>query len=113
MHVVDVRSGRLLSDVIERAIYIAPSWREDGRSFYYFRTPPARPNQPQSEKDTKGVARLHVLGRDPNRDPAIFGYGLDPHIPFAPEDAAIVSVSPRTRWAIATIGHGVQNEATV
>jgi prolyl oligopeptidase len=110
MHVVDVRSGRLLSDVIERAIYIAPSWREDGRSFYYFRTPPARPNQPQSEKDSKGVARLHVLGRDPNRDPAIFGYGLDPRVPFAPEDVAEISVSPRSRWAVAFIAHGVQNE---
>jgi prolyl oligopeptidase len=113
LHVVDARSGRLLPDVIDRAIYIAPSWRDDDRSFYYFRTPKAPPNQPQSEKDTKGVARLHVLGRDPDRDPAIFGYGLDPRIPFAPEDAAIVSVSPRTRWATATIAHGVQNEVTV
>ena len=61
-----------------------------------------RPNQPQSEKDTKGVARLHVLGRDPDRDPAMFGYGRSIRdIPFAPEDAAIVSVSPRSRWAIA------------
>jgi prolyl oligopeptidase len=113
MHVLDVRTGRLLPDVIDRAIYISPSWREDGRSFYYFRTPPAPANQPQSEKDTKGVARLHVLGRNPDRDPAVFGYGLDPRIPFAPEDAAIVVVSPRTRWAIGIIGHGVQNEVAI
>jgi prolyl oligopeptidase len=113
LHVVDARTGRLLPDVIDRALYIGPSWRADDRSFYYFRTPPARPNQPQSEKDTKGVARLHVLGGDPERDPAIFGYGLDPRMPFAPEDDAIVSVSPRTRWATATIAHGVQNEVTI
>jgi prolyl oligopeptidase len=113
LHVLDVRTGRLLPDVIDRAIYITPSWRDDGRSFYYFRTPPAAPNQPQSAKDTKGVARLHVLGRNPDRDPAIFGYGVDPRIPFAPEDAAVVTVSPRTRWAIGIIGHGVQNEVTV
>jgi len=113
MHVLDVRTGKLLPDVIERAIYIPPSWRDDGRSFYYFRTPPARPNQPQSEKDTKGVARLHLLGRDPDSDPAVLGYGLDPHIPFAPEDVAVVSVSPRTRWALGFIQHGVQNEVAV
>jgi len=53
---------------------------------------------------------LHVLGRSPNLDPAIFGYGLSPRIPFAPEDAAIISVSRRTRWAVAAIYHGVQNE---
>jgi prolyl oligopeptidase len=110
LHVVEVRSGKLLPDVIDRAIYISPSWRDDGRSFFYFRTPKAPPNQPQSERDTKGVARLHVLGRNPDRDPAIFGYGVDRSIPFAPEDAAVVSVSPRTRWATAEIVHGVQNE---
>jgi prolyl oligopeptidase len=113
LRIVDARTGRLLPDTIERALYIAPSWRADGRSFYYFRTPKARPNQPQSERDTKGVARLHVLGRDPDRDPAVFGYGVSPRIPFAPEDAAAVSVSPRTRWAIAAVVHGVQNEITL
>ncbi|MDQ6924715.1 MAG: prolyl oligopeptidase family serine peptidase [Candidatus Eremiobacteraeota bacterium] len=110
LRVVDGHTGALLPDVIERAIYFAPSWRADGRAFYYFRTPKAVPNAPQSEKDTKGVARLHVLGRDPDRDPAVFGYGLTPRIPIAPEDAVAVSVSPRTRWAIAEVAHGVQNE---
>ena len=110
LHVLDARSGKLLPDVIDRAIYVAPSWRDDGRSFYYFRTPKARPNAPQSERDTKGVTRLHVLGRDPDRDPAIFGYGLSPRIPLGPEDVGVVSVSPRSRWALAVVAHGVQNE---
>lgn len=113
LHVVEAAGGKLLPDVIERAIAIAPSWRADGRSFYYFRTPKARPNAPESERDTKGVARLHVLGRDPDRDPGVFGYGVSPRIAVAPEDFSIVSVSPRTRWAIAVIAHGVQNEVAV
>jgi prolyl oligopeptidase len=113
LHVVDANTGRLLPDAIERAIAIAPSWRDDGRSFYYFRTPAPRKDQPEREKDTKGVARLHVLGHDPERDPAIFGYGVSARIPFAPEDYAIVSVSPRSRWAMAAIAHGVQNEVAV
>jgi len=113
LHVLDTRTGRLLPEVIERAIYVPPSWRDDGRSFYYFRTPKPAANQPESEKDTKGVARLHVLGTNPERDPAIFGYHVSPRIPFAPEDAAFVAVSPRTRWAIAAISHGVQNEVAL
>ncbi|HTD38557.1 MAG TPA: hypothetical protein VK669_13690, partial [Candidatus Limnocylindrales bacterium] len=113
LHVVDAATGRLLPDVIERAIAIAPSWRADGRSFYYFRTPKPRPNAPESERDTKGVARLHVLGRETDRDPAVFGYGVSPRIAIAPEDFSIVSVSPRTGWAIAIIAHGVQNEIAV
>jgi len=110
LHVVDVRDGRLLSDVIERAVYLDPQWLSDSRSFYYFRTPDLGPNAPQSARDTQGVVRLHVLGRSPDLDPAIFGYGLSAAIPFAPEDAAIVNVSPRTTWAVAAIYHGVQNE---
>ncbi len=113
LRVLDARTGVLLPDVIERALYVPPSWRDDGRSFYYFRTPRAAPNAPQSEKDTRGVVRLHVLGRDPDRDPAVFGYGVRPDIPFAPEDASAISVSARTPWAIAAVIHGVQNEIGV
>ncbi len=110
LHVVDVEDGHLLRDVVENAVFFGPQWRNDSRSFYYFRTPVLGPNAPQSERDTKGVVQLHVLGRSPDLDPTIFGYGLSPKIPFAPEDAAIVNVSPRTSWAVAAIYHGVQNE---
>ncbi len=110
LHVVDIQDGHLLSDVIEKAIYFPPQWLRDSRSFYYFRTPDLGPDAPQSARDTKGVVRLHVLGRSPDLDPAIFGYGVSPQIPFAPEDAAIIGVSPRTSWAVAAIYHGVQNE---
>jgi prolyl oligopeptidase len=110
LHVVDVADGHLLADVIENAIFFGPQWRNDSRSFYYFRTPELGPDAPQSERDTKGVVQLHVLGRSPNLDPAIFGYGLSPRVPFAPEDAAIINVSPRTSWAVAAVYHGVQNE---
>jgi prolyl oligopeptidase len=113
LHVVETRTGKLLAENIDRAVAISPSWRDDGRSFYYFRTPKQRPNAPENERDTKGVARLHVLGRDPDRDPAVFGYGVSPRIPVAPEDFSVVSVSPRTRWAIAIVAHGVQNEIAV
>ena len=110
LHVVDTQDEHLLSDVIENAIYFGPQWLSDSRSFYYFRTPELGPDAPQSARDTKGVVRLHVLGRSPSLDPAVFGYGVSPRIPFAPEDAAMISVSPRTRWAVAAIYHGVQNE---
>ncbi|MBV8636557.1 MAG: prolyl oligopeptidase family serine peptidase [Candidatus Eremiobacteraeota bacterium] len=113
MHVIETRSGRVLPDTIDRAKYVPPSWRGDGRSFYYFRTPKLPPNAPESEKDTKGVARLHRLGTDPEKDPAIFGYGLSRKIPFAPEDGAFIGVSPRSPWAVAIVQHGVQNEVAV
>ncbi|HYZ17144.1 MAG TPA: hypothetical protein VE591_12105, partial [Candidatus Acidoferrum sp.] len=110
LHVVETRTGALLADVIDRTPFSAPTWRPDGRSFYYYRTPKLPPNAPQSDRDTRGVTRLHVLGRDPERDPAIFGFGLSKRIPIAPEDATAVVVSPRSPFAVAIVEHGVQNE---
>jgi prolyl oligopeptidase len=113
LHLVDVRSGRVLADTIPHAIYVAPNWRDDGRSFFYFQPPTLAANAPESEKDTKGVTRLHVIGRDPARDPAVFGYGVSAKIHFAPEDGGFVNTLPHERWAIGIIAHGVQNEVAV
>ncbi len=113
LRVIEVATGRLLPDTIDRAPFIAPTWRSDGRSFYYFRTPKLPPNAPQSARDTNGLARLHVLGTNPDRDRAVFGYGYSKRIPFAPEDAAQIVVRPETPWALAIVAHGVQNEIGV
>jgi prolyl oligopeptidase len=110
IHVIEVATGRILSDSIDRAPFVPPTWRSDGRSFYYFRTPKLRPDAPQSDRDTNGRVYLHVLGADPSRDRAIFGYGYSPSIPFAPEDAAVIIAQRTSAWAIARVLHGVQNE---
>ena len=62
LHVIDARTGRLLPDVIERAIYISPSWRDDGRSFYYFRTPKPAP-QPARERERHQGRRAAARAR--------------------------------------------------
>jgi prolyl oligopeptidase len=113
LHVVDATTGRLLPDAIDRVPFSAPTWRDDNRSFYYFRTRKFPPDAPQSTRDTDGVVRLHVLGRDPARDPAVFGYGYAARIPFAPEDAATIALQAGTPYALAIVQHGVQNELEV
>jgi prolyl oligopeptidase len=110
IRVVDVATGRILPDSIDRTPFVPPTWRSDGRSFYYFRTPKLRPNASQSERDTKGLVYVHVLGTDPGHDRAVFGYGYSPNVPFAPEDAAVIIEQPHASWAIARVFHGVQNE---
>jgi prolyl oligopeptidase len=112
LHVVDTATGRILPDTIDRTPYVPPTWRDDGRSFYYFRTPKMPPNAPQSARDTKGQVLLHVLGTNPDRDRPVFGYGYAARIPFAPEDAAQIVLQPGTPWAIAVVQHGVQNEVS-
>jgi prolyl oligopeptidase len=47
------------------------------------------------------------LGRDPEKDPAIFGFGAVPSIEVAPDDIAVVKLLPGSRYALGIILNGV------
>ncbi|HLY01706.1 MAG TPA: prolyl oligopeptidase family serine peptidase, partial [Candidatus Cybelea sp.] len=98
----------------DRAYYVGPtSWLSDGNSFYYVRFPELHPGEPSTDKEKRAVAYLHVLGRDPDHDVAVFGYGVDPNIPFGLTDIPIVLRSPASPYTVALIAHGVANERTI
>src|SRR5580704_15840881 len=114
IHVVDTATTQVLPDAIDRAYYIGvTSWLPDGNSFYYVRFPKLRPDAPVTDKEKRPVAYLHVLGRDPDRDVAVFGYGVSPKIPFGLTDFPIVLRSPVSPYTLGMIVHGVANERTV
>ncbi len=113
IHVLDVASGRDLPDTIDRARFGVASWRTDGRSFYYIRLPKLPPDTPPTDAELKPVCYLHVLGQDPDRDVAVFGYGVNPTISFDPTDAPVVDITPASRYAIGLVEHGVSNEQTL
>ena len=114
IHVVETATARVLPDAIDRAYYIGPtSWLSDGTSFYYVRFPKMLAGEAQTDKEKRAVAYLHVLGRDPDRDVAVFGYGVNPKIPFGLTDFPVVLRSPASPYTLAVIVHGVANERTV
>jgi prolyl oligopeptidase len=114
IHIVDAATARVLPDAIDRAYYVgATSWRPDGKSFYYVRFPKLRPGEPLTDKETRAVAYLHVLGRDPDRDVAVFGYGVNPKIRFGTTDFPIVIYSPASPYTLGVVEHGVKNEVTI
>ncbi|MBV8245405.1 MAG: S9 family peptidase [Candidatus Eremiobacteraeota bacterium] len=114
IHVVEAPSGKTLGDSIDRAYFVGPtSWLPDGKSFYYVRFPALKPGEPETDKETRAVSYLHVLGRDPDQDPPVFGYGVDPKVTFAPTDFPIVNYSPVSRDTIGLVAHGVKNEVTL
>jgi prolyl oligopeptidase len=114
IHVLETATARVLPDAIDRAYYFgATSWLPDGNSFYYVRFPKLQPGEPETDKETRAVAYLHVLGRDPDRDVAVFGYGVNPKVPFGPTDFPIVEYSPDSPYTLGVVGHGVQNERTI
>jgi prolyl oligopeptidase len=114
IHVVETATAQVLPDTIDRAYFVgATSWLPDNKSFYYVRFPALKPGEPETNKETRAVSYLHVLGRDPDQDSAVFGYGVNPNIKFQPTDFPIVSYSPASSYTIGLIEHGVQNEATI
>ena len=97
LHVVETATGTILPDSIDRAKYVGVTgWRPDGKSFYYMRFPKLTPGESPNDSELRPVAYLHELGRDPDRDPAVFGFGVDPSLPFAPTDFAVVPTTPNT-----------------
>ena len=113
LHVIESASGRILSEHIDRTDFDGIAWRGDGRSFYYHRLAQLRPGQPPTEKYRKSRSYLHVLGRDPAKDPPVFGYGLSSRVEVGVDDEPFVVVSPVSSYALGYLAHGVQNEVTL
>ena len=111
VHVVETATAAVLPDAISRCYYIgATSWLADGKSFYYVRFPELNPGEPETDKETRAVDYLHVLGRDPDQDVPVFGYGVNPKVPFGSTDFPIVIYSPVSPYMLALVVHGVKNE---
>ncbi len=114
IHVVETATAQTLPDSIDRAYFIgATSWLPDGKSFYYVRFRQLRPGEPETMKETRAVAYLHVLGRNPDQDTPIFGYGVDPNVTFAPTDFPILVYSPVSDYTLGVVAHGVKNEVAI
>lgn len=107
IHVVDVATGRETGDVIFRAKGGDPQWLADNRSFVYRRLQDLPPDAPKTELRQKDRAYLHVLGTDPKKDPAVFGYGVVPSIDVDPKHGVGFLVSPGSKYTIGLINPGV------
>ncbi|MBV9440047.1 MAG: hypothetical protein JOZ24_08670, partial [Candidatus Eremiobacteraeota bacterium] len=113
LYVVDVASGTLLSDAVPRAWGGATAWNPDGTSVYYNQHIELKPGEPTIDKGRYTKLREHVIGTDAAKDPTLLGSGVDPKVPFAPDDSPAVYITPGSEWALAINQHGVQNEETL
>ncbi len=86
IHILEVDSGLELPEKIDRTQYPAISWRPDNDSFFYMRLNKLGRNDPPTAKYLRAKNYLHRLGTDPDKDEAIFGYGLSPEVQFAETD---------------------------
>ena len=99
LHVVDVATGKLLSDTIERTRAASVAWLPDDSGFYYTRYP--KPGDvPAGEEMYNRHVFFHKLGSDPAQDPLVYGKGLDAQA--WPQ----VQLSEDGHWLLLTIEHG-------
>ncbi len=113
LRVWDVAAHRDLPDRIDRGRRALPQWRPDGRSFFYWREQALPKGAPASATHEKKRSYLHILGSTPTDDPAVFGYGVSKHIPFAADDSPYVVVVPGCAYAFGFVAHGTQAEKTI
>jgi prolyl oligopeptidase len=107
IHIFETANGHALSDIIQRAWGGRPSWLPDNRSFIYGKLQKIPPGAPVTEIEQKFRAYLHVLGSDPAKDPAVFGFGVSPAIPVKATEFASAGTPPDSRYAIGAINSGV------
>ncbi len=99
LRVVEVESGRPLSDAIERTRYASVAWLPDGSGFYYTRYPTPG-TVPPGEEEYNSHAFFHRLGTDPAQDPKVFGAGR------SPQDIIALEISSDGRWLVALAFEG-------
>jgi prolyl oligopeptidase len=110
LHVIETSTGREAGDVILRAIGQEsgdPNWLPDNRSFVYGRYQRLPPGAPVTEEQEKYRTYLHVLGTNPETDPAVFGYGVVPSIEVDPRLIARVRTQPDSKYALGILNGSV------
>lgn len=100
LHIVDVDSGRLLSDEIEGARHSTIGWLTDSSGFYYTRIASGYPPAATGSSYYHRAVYLHHVGVDPEKDPEILPDDNDPHTQPA------VSISRNGRWLIIGVHRG-------
>lgn len=110
IEIIDVETGRLLADRIDRTQQADISWRPDGRSFFYWRRAKPRPGHTPADWYRNSATHLHVLGEDPEAalpviTPTIRELGLGEY------DGSLVKVTPRSSWALAAATPGPADAA--
>ena len=108
-HVIEVDTGRLLPERIERTPFIPASWLPDSSGFFYSRL---------NEKAEIGsvdlfrdmVAAFHRLGTDAKSDLTVLTRGLHADVPMEPFEIPILLTDRSSLHVVAITAGGVRRE---
>ena len=99
LHIIETKTGTILSDSIERTRAVSIAWLHDNSGFYYTRYP-NKGDVPAGQEMYNRHVFFHLLGSPVVTDDPIFGEGRDP------EDWPSVSLSNDGRWLIINVSQG-------
>jgi len=99
LHIVETKTGAILSDTIERTRACSIAWLHGNIGFYYTRYP-KKGDVPAGQEMYNRHVFFHELGTDPDTDDLIFGEGRDP------EDWPSVFLSNDGRWLLIHVSQG-------
>jgi len=98
LRVIEMATGNLLADTIERTRAASVAWSPDSSGFYYTRYP--NPGEvPAGQEVYYRRVFYHALGSAPEDDALIFA-------PTNPEDWPSVDLSDDGRWLLITVSQG-------
>lgn len=100
--IMEVKSGRLWPERIDRGRFASPSWLPDGDSFFYNRLNTADPLDRNRQNDSR--VWLHRVGTDPAIDREIFSRLHNPELAIKPEDIPSVVYDRKSRRLFAFVG---------
>lgn len=116
IHILDVgagpNAGKEWPETIDRTEDANPSWRPDGKGFYYNRFARLGPDAKDTDKYLNSRALFHLLGTDPESDTPLIGTGVPGSIPVTEVDYPYVVAFAASPWVLAEISHGADPAVT-
>jgi len=99
LRILDIETGEVLPEEIERARGAGVTWEPDGLGFYYSKYP--KPGEvPPGEENYNRHVFYHRLGQDPKDDKKIYGEGRPRHEMYG------TSLSDDGKYLLLTVMHG-------
>ena len=112
IHILDVGAGKEWPETIDRTEDAGPSWRPDGKGFYYNRFAKLGPDAKDTDKYQNSRAMFHLVGTAAEADTPLIGTGVPGSLPVTEVDYPYVLAFAASPWVLAEISHGADPALT-
>jgi prolyl oligopeptidase len=111
LHVLNVETGEILPDAIDRTNNNIVSWLPDNHSFFYLRYVKPGPNVPQNELLYNARTYLHKLGSHTSGDgdALVFGRGVNKNLEVPEGQGTYVVLGHNANFAVAAANHNMDS----